>query len=242
MINVKLNGTDVQAEEGWTILDTCNFYGIDVPTLCHHEGLSDYGACRLCLVEVGEGKNSKLVSSCTYPVNEGLKVRTYTNRILKARKIVVELMLARCPTSKKIQDLASKLGVTKVRFKLKNDNCILCGLCSRMCKEQMDGKAIGFVSRGKDRKITTPFDMKSDVCKLCGGCMYICPACELRCQASNQEGSVCNSCLTFTPECLKHYDDAQCFMIENCGTCIKEKPAAIKSSPQEMKKNKNMEV
>ena len=65
MITIKLNGLDVKVEKGWTVLESAKFYGIDIPTLCHHDGLSDYGACRLCIVEIGEGKNAKFVSSCT---------------------------------------------------------------------------------------------------------------------------------------------------------------------------------
>ncbi len=224
MLTLRINGIVVQVEEGWTILETANFYGIDIPTLCHHDGLSDYGACRLCLVEIGEGKNAKYVSSCTYPAQEGLVVRTHSKKVNDYRKLIIELMLARCPSSKTIQDLASKYGVTKVRFKIKNDDCILCGLCVRICKEQMMAGAIDFVNRGKDRKITTPFDIKSDVCRTCGACMYICPVCQLRCQGPEPPGTVCGGCANLQPTCLDHYDDAQCFMSETaCGTCVRER-------------------
>ena len=181
MINLRIDGLDVQAEEGWTILETAKFYGIDIPTLCHDDGLTPYGACRLCIVEVGEGKNAKLVSSCTSPAQEGLRVRTHSRRVMIARKMIIELMIARCPNSKTVQDLAVEYDVQRVRFKLKHEDCILCGLCVRMCKEQMMAGAIDFVGRGKDRRITTAFDEKSDDCRFCGGCMYICPICERRC-------------------------------------------------------------
>ena len=138
---------------------------IKIPTLCHHDGLSPYGACRLCVVEIGEGDKTKLVSSCTYPAEEGLKVRTHSQRVVKARKMVVELLLSSCPSSKTIQDLASRMEVYKVRFRVEHEDCIYCGLCVRMCAEQMDARAIGFVNRGRDRKITTPFDIKSEVCR-----------------------------------------------------------------------------
>lgn len=225
MIKFTIDGLEVQAEEGTTILDTCRFYGIDIPTLCHDEGLTAYGGCRLCVVEIGEGPGAKLVTSCTYPATEGLKVRTHSRRVVKARKVVIELMLARCSSSKTIQDLASKYDVHKVRFKLKNEDCILCGLCVRICEEQMMAGAIGFVDRGKGMKISTPFDIKSDVCRTCGACMYICPACNARCQGPNEGSATCGSCVTMTPTCLDHYDDAQCFMSEtSCGTCVREDP------------------
>ncbi len=235
MINLRIDGLDVQAEEGWTVLETCKFYGIDIPTLCYDEGLTPYGGCRLCLVEVGEGPAAKLASSCTYPAMEGLVVRTHSRRVIKARKMVIELMLARCPSSKTVQDLASKYDVHQVRFELKNDDCLLCGLCVRICEEQMMAGAIGFVNRGKDMKITTPFDMKSEVCRTCGACMYICPACNLRCQGPNEESPICGGCLNMTPSCLEFYDDAQCFMSENsCGTCVREGPKKKEGSEKKV--------
>ena len=221
MISFKLNGLEVQVEEGTTLLEACRFYGIEIPTLCYNEGLSPYGGCRLCLVEIGEGSNTKLVSSCTYPVEEGLIVRTNTKRVISARKMMIELLLSICPQSKIIQDLASKFNVRKVRFKTRNDDCVLCGLCVRMCKEQMQAGAIAIVERGYKKKIATPFNMRSDVCRLCGGCIYICPACQLRCQGPEPPTDVCNACLSLEPTCIEVHDDYQCWMgtTGDCGTC-----------------------
>jgi bidirectional [NiFe] hydrogenase diaphorase subunit len=221
MLTLRLNGVDVQAEEGWTLLETARFYGLPIPTLCYHEGLSPYGACRLCLVEIGEKGNSKLVSSCTYPAEEGLVVRTHSKRVEKARRMVMEILLATCPSSKTIQDLAANMGVQRTRFKVKHEDCILCGLCVRMCTEQMQGKAIGFVNRGETRKITTPFDIRSEECRLCGGCMYICPVCQLRCQGPEPPGPVCGSCLNVSPVCLEEHEDALCYL-DPCCQCLKE--------------------
>ena len=151
MITLRMNGLDVQAEEGWTLLDTARFYGLEIPTLCYKDGLSPWGGCRLCLVEIGIPPNTKLVSSCTYPAEEGLNVHTDTKRVLHARRMMIELMLSVAPNSKVIQDLASKFQVTQQRFKVRNDECILCGLCVRMCYEQMDGHAINFQGRGHNR-------------------------------------------------------------------------------------------
>ena len=234
MINLILNGLEVRAEEGWTILDTAKFYGLAIPTLCYKEGLSIYGGCRLCLVEIGEAPRSKLVSSCTYPVEEGLIVRTDTKRVLEARKMMIELMLSIAPNSKIIQDLAAKFGVKQVRFEIRNEECILCGLCVRMCAEQMDGNAIGFQNRGYKKKISTPFDMSSEVCRLCGGCMYVCPACQLRCQGPDADTAVCNACLTMDPSCVDVYDELQCWMYDagRCGTCVREEPEKTKNKAQ----------
>lgn len=225
MIPFVLNGLEVSAEEGWTILEAARFYGLEIPTLCWHEGLTPYGGCRLCLVEIGKAPASKLVSSCTYRVEEGLVVRTDTARVMRARRMMIELLVSIAPNSKQVQDLASKFNVTSVRFKVRNEECILCGLCVRMCAEQMDGKAIGFQNRGTKRKISTPFDIRSEECRLCGGCIYICPACQLRCQGPNAETALCNACLTMEPTCLEHYDELQCWMYDagRCGTCVREK-------------------
>jgi bidirectional [NiFe] hydrogenase diaphorase subunit len=220
-----MNGLEVKAEEGWTLLETAKFYGLEIPTLCYHEGLTPFGGCRLCVVEIGEGLRSKLVSACTYPAEEGLIVRTDSKRVWAARRMMIELMLAMAPGSKVLQDLASQFGVTRVRFASRNEECILCGLCTRICAEQMDARAIGFQQRGHKRKISTPFDMRSEECRTCGACMYICPACQLRGQGPNAETTLCNGCLTMDPSCLDHYDDLQCWMFDagRCGTCVREK-------------------
>lgn len=222
MLKLWLNGVEVNAEEDWTLLDTAKFYGINIPTLCYYEGLTPYGVCRLCVVEIGKGDKTKLVTACTHPVWEGLEVKTHTPRVMKARKMVVELLLARCPTSKVLQDLAAKLEVKKVRFKPKNDDCILCGLCVRICEEQMDAGAIGFVDRGSNRKITTPFDIKSEVCRTCGACEYICPACQLRCHGPEPPGTLCGGCMNFSPPCVEEFDNAMCYL-DPCVACLKDK-------------------
>lgn len=220
MITLTINGLQVSVEEGSTILEAAQFLGFPIPTLCHMEGLSPYGACRLCVVEIGEGKGAKLVSSCTYPATEGLKVRTASARVLRARKMIIELLLASCPQSKIIQDIAAAHEVRQQRFKQEYEDCILCGLCVRMCEEQMMAKAIGFRGRGENRSIGTPFDIKSDVCRLCGGCMYVCPACQLRCTYTEPEKAICGGCANLSPPCVKkdEFDDMMCYM-DPCVAC-----------------------
>lgn len=220
MINFILNGLEVQAEEGSTILEAARFYGFPIPTLCHMEGLSPYGACRLCVVEIGEGDNAKLVSSCTYSVQEGMKVRTATARVLKARKMVIELLLASCPQSKVVQDIASANNVKQQRFRQEFEDCILCGLCVRMCEEQMMAKAIGFAGRGESRHITTPFDMASEECRRCGGCIYVCPACQLRCTYTEPDKAICGGCANLSAPCVykQKFDDMLCYM-DPCVAC-----------------------
>ena len=225
MITFTLNGLEVQVEEGTTLLEAARFYGFPTPTLCYNDGLRPYGACRLCVVEIGEGPRARLVSSCTYPAEERLIVRTASERVLKARRMVIELLLASCPQSKVIQDLASAHEVRQQRFKQEYEDCILCGLCVRMCEQQMMAKAIGFRGRGEKRSIGTPFDIKSEECRLCGGCIYICPACQLRCTFTEPERAICGGCANISPPCVEkeQFHDMMCYM-DPCLACeIEEK-------------------
>jgi bidirectional [NiFe] hydrogenase diaphorase subunit len=220
MINLKINGLPLSVEPGSTLLEAAKFLGFPIPTLCHMEGLSPYGACRLCVVEIGQGPRAKLVTSCTYPAEEGLHVRTASERVVRARKMLLELYLASCPQSKTIQDLASAHEVRQQRFRQENETCILCGLCVRMCKEQMVAGAIGFRGRGDHRSIGTPFDLPSETCRLCGGCIYVCPACMLRCTYSEPEKAICGGCANLSPPCLEKepFHDMMCYMAP-CVAC-----------------------
>jgi bidirectional [NiFe] hydrogenase diaphorase subunit len=225
MISLTINGLPVNVEKGTTLLEAAQFLGFPIPTLCHLEGLTPLGACRLCVVEVGTAPKSRLVSSCTYPAEEGMVVRTASARVLKARKMVLELLLASCPQSKTIQDLASAHGIREQRFKQEQEDCILCGRCVRMCEEQMMAKAIGFRGRGKNRSVGTPFDATSETCRRCGGCIYVCPVCELRCTYTEPEKAICGGCANLSPPCIEKqcFDDMMCFM-DPCVACeIKER-------------------
>jgi NADH dehydrogenase/NADH:ubiquinone oxidoreductase subunit G len=224
MISLTINGLPVSVEEGTTLLEAAQFLGFPIPTLCHMEGLSPYGACRLCVVQLGDGPKARLVSSCTYPAQEGLKVRTASARVVRARKMILELLLASCPQSKIIQDLASAHQVSQQRFRQEHEDCILCGLCVRMCEEQMMAKAIGFRNRGERRSIGTPFDIKSEQCRLCGGCIYVCPACQLRCTYTEPDKAICGGCANLSPPCVEkeQFDDMMCYM-NPCVACEIEK-------------------
>ena len=221
MVNLFINNLKVSVEEGTTILEASRFMGFPIPTLCHMDGLSPDGACRLCVVEIGEGPGARLVSSCTYPVEEGLKVRTASSRVIRARKLILELLLASCPQSKVIQDLASAHNIRQQRFRQEHEDCIMCGLCVRMCEEQMMAKAIGFQGRGEGRGINTPFNVKSEECRLCGGCIYVCPACTLRCTFTEPDKAICGGCANLSPPCVNkkdNFDDMMCYM-EPCVAC-----------------------
>jgi NADH dehydrogenase/NADH:ubiquinone oxidoreductase subunit G len=175
MVELTIDGQKVQAKEGTTILEVARENNIYIPTLCYHEEVTPYGACRLCLVEVTRNGRERLVASCLYEVAEGLKVKTNSERIAANRKMLMELLLARCPNNKAIQDLARKLGVKETSFKLDDNQCMLCALCVRVCQEVVGVSAISLVNRGVDRALATPFYEPSDVCIGCGSCAYVCP-------------------------------------------------------------------
>jgi len=220
MIALTINGLPTTVDRGTTLLEAARFVGFPIPTLCDMEGLSPYGACRLCMVELGSGPRARLVSACTYPAEEGLQVRTASARVLRARRMVIELLLGSCPQSKVIQDLAAAHGVRQQRFKQEHEDCIYCGRCIRMCQEQMVAKAIGFRGRGGKRSLGTPFDANTKQCRRCGGCIYVCPACTLRCTFTDPDKAVCGGCANLSPPCVvkPSFDDMMCFM-DPCVAC-----------------------
>lgn len=220
MTTLTINGVPVTVETGTTLLEAARFLGFPIPTLCHMEGLKPYGACRLCVVEIVKPQRSSLVTSCTYPAEEGLSVRTATARVVEARKMVLELLLASCPQSKTIQDLASAHGVRRQRFKQEYEDCILCGRCVHICEEQMMAKAIGFRGRGGSRSIGTPFDLTSETCRQCGACIYVCPACELRCTYNEPDKAICGACANLSPPCVdqEQFSEMMCYM-DPCVAC-----------------------
>ncbi|MBN2582349.1 MAG: iron hydrogenase small subunit [Planctomycetes bacterium] len=205
MVTIEVNHQTVEAQPGEMLLDTLKRAGIKVPTLCHMEELFPSGACRMCVVEV-EGQRG-LVPSCAFPVAAGMKVQTHSPRVLRARKTIVELLLANHPDdclycvrsgNCQLQSLAEELGVRERRFSGgKNDDkmdlsspsiirdpakCILCGRCVRMCEEVQGVSAIDFVGRGCHTKVSTAFDdgLNISSCINCGQCIMVCPTGALR--------------------------------------------------------------
>jgi heterodisulfide reductase subunit A len=176
VIELTINGSKKEFAAGRTILECVQETGIKIPTLCHHKALTPYGACRLCLVEIEqEGRPPSIQASCSYPALNGLIVKTDSERVKRARRVVMELLLARSPDSPVIQNMAVDLGVTEVRIQKKNDDCIYCGLCVRMCQERMGRSAVGITGRGPRRKVESPFAQYSEECWVCGACDFICP-------------------------------------------------------------------
>jgi NADH dehydrogenase/NADH:ubiquinone oxidoreductase subunit G len=167
----------ITVPNGSSVLEAIRQAGVYLPTLCYWEGLPPYGACRLCLVEVSQPK-PEVIAACSYPAMEGMVIDTRGGRALAVRKMMLEFMLARCPTSESIRALAKEAGVTQSRFPT-NPNaaelCVLCGLCVRVCHDAVGAAAISFVSRGGDRKVDSPFHLQSEACIGCGACAAVCP-------------------------------------------------------------------
>jgi len=178
MITLSIDGRELKAEKGQTILQVASENGIDIPTLCYHEALEPYGACRLCVVEIFKGGRSRVVASCLYPVEEGLEVKTSSPRVLDNRKMILELLLARCCKNKVIQELAAQMGIEQPSFKpeyLEDNDCILCGLCVRACEQVVGVSAISLVNRGITKEVAPPFFEAATACIGCGSCYYVCP-------------------------------------------------------------------
>lgn len=170
---IEIDNQEIKAEEGMTILEAARKVGISIPTFCHHEKLLPYGACRLCIVEISDKGKSNLVASCVYMVKKGLKVKTESPRIIKIRKLLLELILAFWPWVDK--DLLARYEVQPGRFEEELTFCLLCGLCVRYCTEIKKANALGFIGRGTERQVVLFPEIASKVCPGCEECISICP-------------------------------------------------------------------
>ncbi len=170
-----INGHDVTADEGMTILEAARSAGVYIPTLCSHADVSPFGACRLCTVEITKGSRSRLVASCAYPVEEGLDVQTESEPVVRGRKLVLEMLLARAPSVPVLRDYGRLYGVSAGRFESEPSFCILCGLCVNYCAEVKGKHALCFIGRGVDRQVMFLPDVAEEECWECGECFSLCP-------------------------------------------------------------------
>jgi len=179
LVYLTVDGKKIRAKTGQTILQAVEGRkGIgNIPALCSHDAVTPYGACRLCTVEVEEEGRSKFVAACLYPVSDGLVVKTDIERVRRLRKGILELLIARCPTVKVVQELAKEYGVEAPRHSLGDHECILCGLCVRACEEIIGRSAIKLVNRGIFKEVAAPFYAYElgDNCIGCGDCVFVCP-------------------------------------------------------------------
>jgi NADH dehydrogenase/NADH:ubiquinone oxidoreductase subunit G len=174
-IVLQIDGRSVEAEEGMTVLEAARSVGISIPTVCHHEKLKPYGACRICVVEVEARGRKNLVASCLHPAEKDLVVKTRSEKVDKTRKILLEQLLAHAPDAELLQNLAQEYGADKDRFEKEASFCILCGLCVRYCSEVKQNNAVGFYDRGATREIRFVPEVAANVCWDCKECFTICP-------------------------------------------------------------------
>ncbi len=199
-LNIEVNNKNLEAKSGETILDVLTRNGIKVPTLCHMKNYFPSGACRMCVVE--HENTGKLITSCSYPVENGMKIKTHSTRVVEARKMIVELLLSNHPDdclycvrsgNCTLQDMAIEHRVNERRISgTKNkfpkdlsspsitrdpDKCILCGRCVRVCEEVMGVSAIDYINRGSKSVIGTTFNkgLNTSSCVNCGQCIMVCP-------------------------------------------------------------------
>lgn len=200
MVNLKINGIDVQASENSTILDVAKSIGIDIPTFCYSEVLKNFSGCRICVVEV-KGM-PRLMTACSTLVQEGMDIQTESEIVVKVRKDLLELIWANHPSDCltcekvgecKLQEYCYRYGISRSPYKknketyeldtenpvmIRNQNkCILCGKCVNVCKEVQGTGAIDFINRGIESKIATGFDIElnKENCRFCGQCISECP-------------------------------------------------------------------
>ena len=174
VLNIILNGKAVTAREGQTILELAQENGVFIPTLCHSPALEPAAMCRLCTVQVIEGGRPKFVTACNFPLRRDAEIRTDSPEVRHGRKLIIELLMARCPSSPELQRLAIEYEADLTRFSSLNDDCVVCGLCTRAC-ETVTGKTLSLAGRGTAIHVSTAFAKISDFCIGCGACVQICP-------------------------------------------------------------------
>ncbi len=181
MIEITINDQKVQVEEGCTILDAATKIGVDIPALCHHPSLEPYGACRLCTVEIHDGRKTRMVTACNYPIRNPITVNTFSENTVNTRNTLIQMMMSRWPNVPYIREIAKRYNVeipdyTHPLADYNENACVLCGLCVRICKQEgiMEG-ITGFTGRGSSRAVDIPFEQHPNQCQECHKCEAICP-------------------------------------------------------------------
>ncbi|MBN2724608.1 MAG: (2Fe-2S)-binding protein [Deltaproteobacteria bacterium] len=171
MVNIYINGKEVAAQKGETILQVALREGYDIPHLCYHPALKAEGNCRLCLVEAA----GKIVTSCTTVVKDGLEVNLDTEEVNRHRRTVLEMLKGLVPKSPLLNELSIKYGLEKVRIAESEEVCIKCGLCVRVCSDLIGADALTQEGRGTETFFNPPFGEPSPDCVGCTSCAFICP-------------------------------------------------------------------
>lgn len=220
MPTVKIDGISIEVETESTILDAAHKAGVWIPTLCHHPAVTNVAACRICMVEIDRGDWRQLVTACNYPIRRDTDVYVNSEKAVRARQGVMELLLARAPESKELKELAARMDVKDTPYPTVTEsqrNCILCGLCIRVCEEAIGQSAIGFAGRGAERVVATPFRMASEDCIACGACAAVCPVGTIQIRMHPETNEV---------EISPFKTRAKMLVCEECGARIVATPVA----------------
>ncbi|MBC8486237.1 MAG: 4Fe-4S dicluster domain-containing protein [Bacteroidetes bacterium] len=192
MVSLNIDGKEIQVEKETTILKTAEKEGIWIPTMCHNDYFEPYAVCRLCSVEVIRGRRSRIVTACNYPVEDGIKVLTNSDRVKETQKFIMEMTLSRWPNVPYVKEMAEQLGIKESRYEClerdeAEDACILCGQCVNVCKDVVKANVLGFAKRGIDREVVIPYGNFSEDCIGCGACAYVCPTHHIKVESLEYE-------------------------------------------------------
>lgn len=174
-IRMKIDGKEVRASGGMTVLEAARSAGVSIPTLCHHDQLQPYGGCRLCIVEVQTESGKSIVASCVHQAEDDLVISTRSDKIDRIRKSILELLLAHAPDSPPLQELAVEYGADTSKFEQEASFCVHCGLCVRYCAEIKEKHAVGFIDRGIRKEISFLPEIAATECNDCKECFPLCP-------------------------------------------------------------------
>jgi NADH dehydrogenase/NADH:ubiquinone oxidoreductase subunit G len=232
MVNMTIDGKKVQANEGSSILQKIRDLRIDMPTLCYHPELKAFGACRLCTVEVRANGKWQLAASCELPAAKDLEIITASEKAVEARKLAAQLLYFQYPAVAAVRDIAVKLGVAVAPAESEGHDCILCGLCTRTCRDIVGVSALTFADRGLGRNVEEPrIDFIAEKCIGCGSCAYVCPTGYVKMEAVDNKRMIwnkvfhmalCNSCgRAFAPvEQLEHISRTTGTPMSVLSTCV----------------------
>lgn len=191
-MKIYIDDREIEAERGETVLEAARRTGIHIPTLCYHEAFGGQGNCRLCMVEVNPDSGGRIVASCTYPVSEGMKVRTSNPQIDKIRSNIIRLLYQHAPNSLLLKTLYKEyLGPDNITLEDPFEKCILCRLCVNACAA-VGVSAIATIMRGTEKRVSTPYDEASTACIGCAACAQVCPTGAIEVQENGEVRRIWN--------------------------------------------------
>jgi NADH dehydrogenase/NADH:ubiquinone oxidoreductase subunit G len=180
MFTFTIDGREVGAEKGETIIEAARRAGVKIPTLCYHETISSLGACRLCSVEVKDGPKTRVVQSCIYKAKPGISVKTKSETVIELRKKMLSKILGSNITDEEIDEISKRDSLEDVNFPIGDRVCRVCGICVRACKEISEAGVLTFEGKGEDKRVVPSKEDVSDICIGCGACAYLCPTGNIR--------------------------------------------------------------